>query len=80
MASATSQNPLNQLALLTAIRNLFMQNEVNFTKDALDKTPIMSLLSKIFYLQSNDEETYFLKLEALWILINLAFCDTDYHI
>ena len=57
-----------------------MQNEVNFTKDALDKTLIMSLLSKIFYLQSNDEETYFLKLEALWILINLAFCDTDYHI
>ena len=38
----------------------------------------MSIISRILDLDSSvEEEYYFLKLEALWILINLSMCDTD---
>ena len=37
----------------------------------------MRIISRILDLDSSEEEYYFLKLEALWILINLSMCDTD---
>ena len=37
----------------------------------------MSILARILEFESPDEEFYFLKLEALWVLINLSMCDTD---
>ena len=37
----------------------------------------MGIISRILDLDSSEEEYYFLKLEALWILINLSMCDTD---
>ena len=38
----------------------------------------MSILSRILAFESENEEMiYFLKLEALWILINLSMCDTE---
>ena len=37
----------------------------------------MCILSKIFDFETVEEEFYCMKMEALWILINLATCDTD---
>lgn len=37
----------------------------------------MSILARILEFESPDEEFYFLKLEAIWVLINLSMCDTD---
>jgi len=37
----------------------------------------MCILTHILDFASPDEEFYFLKLEALWTLINLSMCDTD---
>ena len=37
----------------------------------------MQILSKIFDFETVEEEFYCMKMEALWILINLATCDTD---
>ena len=37
----------------------------------------MSIISRILDFNSAEEEFYFLKLEAIWILINLSMCDTE---
>ena len=41
--------------------------------DLLNNTSILAVVDSILGYQSAEEETYFLKLEALWILINLAY-------
>ena len=70
--------------MITAIRDILsnpQSSEVVTT--ALTETNILSILSCILDLGSTtfsanfSEEFYFLKLEALWILINLSMCDTD---
>ena len=48
------------------------------TDQILTKTKIMPLISSILTFQRGlDEEFYFMRLEAIWILINLAMCDTE---
>ena len=37
----------------------------------------MGIISRILDFETEVEEFYFLKLEALWILINLSMCDTE---
>ena len=71
-------SPIHQLALISAIRSLFTKDEaIPRVTEILEKTQIMSILSHIINFDSVEEEFYFLKLEALWILINLSMCDTD---
>ena len=54
-----------------------MDDESAIAQEALLKTDIMNILSKIFDFETVEEEFYCMKMEALWILINLATCDTD---
>ena len=37
----------------------------------------MALIDQILSIESTDEIFYFLKVEALWILTNLAYVDND---
>lgn len=75
-----TSSPVHQLALVTAIRQLFTRVETvasTFATEALSNTFILSIISRILDCQAVGEEFYFLKLEALWILINLSMCETD---
>jgi len=72
-------SPIHQLALITAIRHIFTREDeyVVACTEALRKTQIMSILSRILDLEATEEEFYFIKLEALWILINLSIAEED---
>ena len=51
-----------------------------FVPDAqvVSQTHFLSILSQILaFEQSSQEELYFLKLEALWTLINMSMCGAD---
>jgi hypothetical protein len=66
------------LALITAIRQIFTRDDdIVPAAEALLKTPIMSILSRILQLDPTEEEFYFIKLEAMWILISLSMADSD---
>lgn len=74
------QSPLiNQLALITGLRDVFSQEERVPAAEALAQTSIMEILARILGFQSSEvgEELYFMKLESLWILINLSMCDSE---
>ena len=60
---------------MTALRQLLSTEGQAPTKDILTKTHIMHILGKILAFETIEEEFYFLKLEALWFLVNLAACD-----
>ena len=48
--------------------------EVNqFYSEIINKTTILTIIDSILGYQSSENEVYFLKLEAIWILINLAY-------
>ncbi len=68
---------MHQLAIITAIRQLFTREEEQPASEALKKTPIISILNRILQLEANEEEFYFIKLEALWLLICLSMADSD---
>ena len=68
---------MHQLAIITAIRQLFTREEELPASEALKKTPIISILNRILQLEANEEEFYFIKLEALWLLISLSMADSD---
>ena len=70
-------SPVHQLAIITAIRQLFTREEELPASEALKKTPIISILNRILQLEANEEEFYFIKLEALWLLISLSMADSD---
>ena len=46
-------------------------------REALFKTRVMRILSRILDFEAADEEIYFIKLEALCILICLSLCDSE---
>ena len=73
----TTGSPVHQLALVTAIRQLFTRNELVPAAETLRKTRILLILTHILNFQSADPEFYFMKLESLWILINMSMCDTE---
>ena len=69
---------LHQLACVTEIRK-----QINFEDDPdvtkmLDETMIVSLIRQILsFDHTEDDLIYFMKQEALWILINLCFGTQD---
>lgn len=71
-------SPVHQLALVVAMRQFFMQkDEVGPIEACLRETRLLSILTRIFDIESVEEEFYFLKLEALWLLISLSMVDGD---
>lgn len=40
-------------------------------------TPLLQTLHSILAFSSPDEQCYFMRLEALWMLANLSVCDTE---
>ena len=69
----------HQLALVYAIRQVFTQSAetVGPVEEALQKTHLIGMVNHILSFASVEEEIYFMKLEALWLLIDLSMCDTD---
>ena len=63
--------------MITAMRQVFTRGEELPASEALRKTPIISRLSIILQLKTDVEENYFIKLEALWLLICLSMADSD---
>lgn len=57
----------------------FFNNSDSFgpIKATLIETRLMRILIRIFEVNSQDEEFYFLKLEALWLLISLSMVDGE---
>ena len=62
----------HQLALITAMRKLLSSSETPPTEEVLLKTRIMFIVDNILEIDSGDELVYYMKLEALWILVNLS--------
>lgn len=70
---------MHQLALIQSVRKLFsssenLELEVN---EVAQQTEILQIIYKVLIFQSKDEEAYFMKIEALWILTNLAYADKE---
>ena len=68
----------HQLALITAIRKVISsidnrEQAIEFFSDVINETELLSIVSEVFTYQSTDERLYYMRLEAIWILINLAF-------
>ena len=70
---------LHQLALVYAIRIAFTQRDdtPGPVEEVLYKTHLVGLVNHILSFSSGEEEVYFMKLEALWLLIDLSMCDSD---
>lgn len=41
------------------------------------KSSILLMCQQLLAFNSTEEEVYFLKIEALWLLTNLAYCEED---
>ena len=69
----------HQLALVYAIRLALTQREdiPGPVEEVLYKTHLVGLVNHILSFSSGEEEVYFMKLEALWLLIDLSMCDSD---
>ena len=68
----------HQLALITAIRKVISsidnrEQALEFFSDVINETELLAIVSEVFTYQSTDERLYYMRLEAIWILINLAF-------
>ena len=69
---------IKQLALFSEIRKLFT-TDMTFPDcgEVMRNTQILLTCQQLLNFNSNEEEAYFMKLEALWILTNLACTDDD---
>ena len=67
----------HQLALVTCIRKQFTVSDDQMPEvaEVIENTTLLNCLHQILSFQSSEEEVYFLKLEALWIVTNLGFTD-----
>ena len=54
------------------MRKLLSASETAPIEEVLQKTRIMSVVDNLIEIDSGDEMVYFMKLEALWILVNLS--------
>ena len=54
------------------MRKLLSASETAPIEEVLQKTRIMSIVDNLIEIDSGDEMVYFMKLEALWILVNLS--------
>ena len=68
---------LHQLALVETIRKLFAVNGVEQVSDVIQRSQILLLINGILQDPTTEEESYYLKLEALWILANLAYIELE---
>ena len=70
----------HQLALVTAIRKIMSNIDADdgaaeFFTEVINGSEILEIINGILSYKSNEEEMYFLRLEALWILVNLAYVE-----
>ena len=78
--SDLSGSNLHQLALMTSIRMSLTEddNRIEYEQnneiklDLLKNTELMEIIHKILGFQSSTEELYFLKHEAIWVLISFS--------
>jgi hypothetical protein len=67
--------PIHQLVLLTAIRKMLSQPvDEPPVSEILNQTNLLSILAQVFkFSDALNEEVRAMKLEALWIVTNLAY-------
>ena len=68
--------PTHQLAVITCVRKELSNSNVDAKQflEVMQKTSILEILDMILNFEgSTEEQFYYMKLEALWILQNLAF-------
>ena len=68
---------MHQLAIVTLLRKLVSISDVPPLTEIVTKTEILSTIDLILSLLDDEEEYRFLRLEALWILINLLCAGED---
>ena len=75
--NAKHRTLLHQLALVETIRKLFTINGVEQVSDVIQRSQILPLVNSILQNPSREEEAYYMKLEALWIIANLAYIELE---
>ena len=59
------------------MRKLFSSGENIEVNQVVLQTEILTVIQRLLSFQSIDEEAYYMKIEALWILTNLAYTDKE---
>ena len=65
------------MALVLSVRKLFSSGENIEVNQVVLQTEILTVIQRLLSFQSIDEEAYYMKIEALWILTNLAYTDKE---
>lgn len=66
-----------QLALITRVRQLMCQYDLNQIEEIFEKTEIINTIGRILGAFSENEELYYMKMEAYWILNLLCTTEND---
>lgn len=64
----------HQLALVSSMRKIFTVEKAPATEQVVCNTSILLMCKQMLSFSAPEEEVYYLKLEALWILQNLSCC------
>ena len=60
-----------------SVRRLYSSGENVEINQVVQQTEILTVIQRLLSFQSIDEEAYYMKIEALWILTNLAYTDKE---